>query len=127
MGIEMIPEEIPEENKNKPKEKPEENKPWADIWGETQVDFQGGKIEVTDRGTGEVTVNKDKESFNFFNQLDRTEQDGVIAEVKKFENSEEVIGLSARELIMAVDEKREELAKVIIDAKKEGESKEAGV
>lgn len=126
MGIERMPAETPEENKNKPKEKPDENKPWADIWGENEVVIgEGGKIEVIDRKTGNVTINPDKEPSGFFHQLDRAEQDKVVAKVKEFENSKEVIGLSAVELISAVDEKREELAKAILDAKKEGESKEA--
>lgn len=125
MGIESMPAETPEENKNKPPEvRPKENKPWADIWGENEVVIgEGGKIEITDRSTGDVTVNSDEKPSGFFHQLDRAEQDAVIAEVEKFKNSKEIIGLSAPELISAVDDKREELAKNILDAKKEGESK----
>ena len=82
------------------------------------MDFEGGEVSVTNRKTGETTVNPDKEPFSFFNQIDRVDQDKVIAELEKFKNSENVIGFSPSELIVAVDQKREELSKEIMEAKK---------
>lgn len=123
----MMPAGMPEEkDKNKPNKPPEaEKKPWADIWGENEVDVsKDGEIKITDRKTGDVTLNPDKEPSSFFGQLDRADQDAVIVEIEKFKNSEEVIGFSASELIEEIDRKREELSKEILDAK-EGETEKA--
>ena len=119
MGIDMIPAETPEEGeKKKPPVNPKTGQPWEN-YGETEVDFEGGKVNVTNRKTGEMTVNLDKEPSDFFHRLETAEQNEVIAGVEKFKNSENVIGFSPSELIVAVDQKREELSKEIMEAKKE--------
>ncbi|MEK7568381.1 MAG: hypothetical protein AAB498_02010 [Patescibacteria group bacterium] len=117
MGIDMIPAETPEEGeKKKPPVNPKTGQPWEN-YGETEVDFEGGEVSVTNRKTGETTVNPDKEPFSFFNRIDRVDQDKVIAELEKFKNSKNIIGFSPSELIVKVDQKREELSKEILEAR----------
>ncbi|MDO9027541.1 MAG: hypothetical protein Q7U68_01585 [Candidatus Roizmanbacteria bacterium] len=105
------------------KEKKEE--PWLDIYGETLIETEGGKVKITERKSGEVTerkIEKAEESDPYY-LLNEFEQKRVNEELKKFEESKEIRSCSPVELTEEFAKKRESLAKKFIELRKENTEK----
>ncbi len=100
----------------KPKE-PKEN-PYEGIYGETEIEFgQDGKVKkITERKSGRDVTPTEKEEppESAYWRLNEFGRRRVNAELKKFVESREA-SLSPAEFNEALDKKREELAKRILE------------
>jgi len=102
-------------------EKPKNGNGWEDIWGETEVEFgPGGKVKITERKTGEVTERIEKTVESAYDKLNDFEKRRVNAELEKFEEEARKF-MSASEFTQAFSEKREELAKKMLELKEKNE------
>jgi hypothetical protein len=92
---------------------------WEDIWGETEVELgPGGKMKITERKSGEVTERTEKPVESAYDKLNDFERKRVNAELAKFEEESRKI-MSGPQLTEAFAEKREELAKQMLELREE--------
>jgi hypothetical protein len=94
---------------------------WEDIWGETEVEFgPDGKVKITERKSGEVTERTEKPVESAYDKLNDFEKRRVNAELEKFEEEARKF-MSASEFTQAFGEKREELAKKMLELREKNE------
>ena len=102
-----------------PKKEEDKEEPWLDIYGETLIETEGGKVKITERKSGEVTEREIEKVEDPYYQLNDFERKRVNEELKKFEGSKEVRAYSPAELTEEMAKVREKLAKKMIELRQE--------
>jgi len=88
-------------------------------FGESEVVFHpDGSTEVIEQKSGDVTVNRERRLGSAFDLLDQLEKLEVIKRIEEIKGSGEWAHLTPAQLECELSNKREELAKVILDARK---------